>query len=81
MADIIDPKKKFNHRWKKDPRFEKGFDYDDPKYSDVPNGLKWALPIHEAISDPKEVERQQEREKAIKRKVETEFRKKNLKLV
>jgi hypothetical protein len=47
MANVIDPKKKFNHRWKTDPKFIKDFDYDDPKYADVPDDLKWAIPLTE----------------------------------
>ncbi len=66
MANIIDPKKKHSQHWKCDPQYEKGCDYDDPKYADVPDDLKWALPIHEAINKPEEMERQ----KRLKAEVE-----------
>lgn len=52
MSDVIDLKKKFNHKWKKDPRFIEGFDYEKPEYGDVPDSLKWALPIHECLEKP-----------------------------
>lgn len=73
MSDIIDLKKKFNHRWKNDPVFIEGFDYEKPEYADVPDGLKWSLPIHECLEKP-EVK---ERSKILR----TKFRNKILKLV
>ena len=52
MSDVIDLKKKNNHKWKKDQRFVKDFDYEKPEYADMPDGLKWALPIHECLEKP-----------------------------
>jgi len=41
-----------NHRWKRDPRFVQGFDYDHPKHAHVPADQKWMLPLFEAQKDP-----------------------------
>ena len=37
MGDVIDPSKKHNHRWKVDPRYEQGYDYNNPRDVDVPD--------------------------------------------
>jgi hypothetical protein len=52
MAKLIDLSKKFNHRWKTDPHFIEGFDYDHPKYANIPDDMKWMLPMHEAQKSP-----------------------------
>ena len=74
MAEIIDPKKKLNHKWKTDPRFIKDFDYEKPEYADVPNGLKWALPIHESANRPEEIQRQKRLQEKAQKKLELERR-------
>jgi hypothetical protein len=50
-------------------------------YDGVPDGLKWALPIHECLekAEVKEASRQLEAES--KARVKIEFRKKNIKIV
>lgn len=53
MSTVIDLSKRFNHRWKTDPLFVKGFDYDHPKYANVPDDCKWMLPMHEQQKDPR----------------------------
>ena len=58
MSDVIDLKKRWNHRWKTDPRFMKDFDYEKPEYANTPDGLRWALPLHEAANSPQELQRQ-----------------------
>ncbi|MEK7070823.1 MAG: hypothetical protein AAB966_03375, partial [Patescibacteria group bacterium] len=77
MSDIIYLKKKFNHRWKNDPRFMKDFDYEKPEYTDVPAGLKWALPIHECLEKPEVKERGKKLEADSKRSI----RKNKLRLI
>jgi len=77
MSDIIDLKKKLNHRWKNDPRFMKDFDYEKTEYADVPDGLKWALPIHECLERPEVKERGKKLEADSKRSI----RKNKLKLI
>lgn len=71
MSDVVDLKKKWNHRWKTDPRFIKGFDYEKPEHADVPDGLKWALPIHESLKAPEVKARsnkiREESEKRVKK--------------
>jgi hypothetical protein len=52
MSDIIDLWNKWTHRWTRDPIFMESFDYEKPEYVDVPDGLKWALPIHECLEKP-----------------------------
>ncbi|MCE3011085.1 MAG: hypothetical protein LW875_10780 [Proteobacteria bacterium] len=77
MSDVIDLKKKFNHKWKKDPRFIACFDYEKPEYGDVPDSLKWALPIHECLEKPEMKERSKRLEADSKRSI----RKSKLKLI
>jgi hypothetical protein len=79
MSDIIDLKKKWNHRWKTDPVFIEGFDYEKPEYADTPDGLRWALPIHECISRPEEVQRQKRVQEEAKKELEAERRANRLK--
>jgi hypothetical protein len=74
---IIDLKKKWNHRWKTDPRFMKDFDYEKPEYVDVPDSLKWALPIHECLEKPEMKERSKRHNADSKRSI----RKNKLKLI
>ncbi len=74
MSDIIDLKKKLNHRWKNDPVFMEGFDYEKPEYADVPDGLKWALPIHESVNKPEEIQRQKRVQEEAKKELESERR-------
>ncbi len=42
----------YNHRWKSDPLFVQGFDYDCAKYANVPGDQKWMIPLFEAQKDP-----------------------------
>ncbi len=50
-------------------------------YEDVPDTLKWALPIHECLEKPEVKEASRRLEVESKKRVETEFRKKNIKIV
>jgi len=52
VSKVIELSKRFNHRWKTDPAFERGFDYDSPKYAGVDDDLKWAIPMMEAQNKP-----------------------------
>jgi hypothetical protein len=52
MSKVIEIAKRFNHRWKTDPAFERGFDYDNPKYAGVDVDLKWAIPLIESQKRP-----------------------------
>ena len=49
-------------------------------YDDVPNGLKWAIPIHECLESADVKEASRKVEAKAKSKVELESRKKNIKL-
>ena len=66
MSDVINLSKKRNHRWKTDPRFIEGFDYEKPEYADTPDNLRWALPIHESISNPRVVAESKRRQEKIR---------------
>ncbi len=74
MSDVINLKNKLNHKWKTDPVFMEGFDYEKPEYSDVPDGLKWALPIHESVNKPEETQRQKRVREEAKKELESERR-------
>ncbi len=50
-------------------------------YDDVPDGLKWAIPIHECLEKPEVKEASRRMEAESKRRVEREFRKKTIKIV
>ncbi len=76
MGKVVDLQKRFNHLWRTNPLYIRGFDYDSPKYSHVANDLKWMLPIHEAVSSPAEKARAAQTESTAKAKVENEFRRK-----
>ncbi len=83
MAKVIELSKRFNDRWKTDKLFLKDFDYDHPKYANVPDDIKWMIPLREAQKSPEvirghaevaaqaaanlEKERRQERLKAFKK--------------
>lgn len=79
MSDVIDLKKKWNHRWKTDPVFMMGFDYERPEYADTPDGLRWSLPIHESVNKPEEVQRQKHLQEKVEEEVKTEKRAERLK--
>jgi len=51
MSTIIDLSQRFNHRWKTDRLYVKGFHYGQPKYANVPDDCKWMLPMHEQQND------------------------------
>ncbi len=42
-------------------------------YDDVPDNLKWGIPIHECLESPEVKQRSQKLEEEAKRKVEQEF--------
>lgn len=44
-------------------------------YEDVPDGLKWAIPVHECLEKPEVKERSRRLEKESKERIEKEFRK------
>lgn len=46
-------------------------------YEEVPDGLKWAIPIHECLEKPEVKEASHRLEQESKNKIEKEFRKKN----
>lgn len=51
-------------------------------YDDVPDGLKWAIPIHECLESPEVKERSRRLEEEAKLRVEKELRKKkNIKVI
>jgi hypothetical protein len=50
-------------------------------YEDVPDGLKWAIPIHECLERPEVKEASRRLVAESKKRVEKEFRKKKMKLV
>jgi hypothetical protein len=50
-------------------------------YEDVPDTLKWALPIHECLEKPEVQEASRRLEAESKLRFEKEFRKKNIKIV
>jgi hypothetical protein len=50
-------------------------------YDDVPDGLKWAIPIHECLEKPEVKEASHRLEQQSKNKIEKEFLKKQIKLV
>lgn len=72
MSDVIDLKKKLNLKWKSNPVFIEGFDYEKPEYADVPDGLTWALPIHESVNKPEEVQRQKRLHEEVKSKIKVD---------
>lgn len=49
-------------------------------YEDVPDGLKWALPIHERLESPEVKEASHRLEAESKKRVEKEFRRKKIKI-
>lgn len=54
----------------------------NPKnYEDVPDGLKWAIPIHECLESPEVKERSRKLEEESKARVEKEIRKKKIKMI
>jgi len=79
MSEVIDPKEKFNHRWKTDPKFIKGFDYDSPQYSDVPDDLKWAIPLSEHQDKPEFKAEMKRLEERVDQKIEAEKKSERLK--
>lgn len=50
-------------------------------YEDVPDTLKWALPIHECLEKSEVQDASRKLEAESKRRVENEFRKKNIKII
>jgi len=50
-------------------------------YEDIPDGLKWAVPIHECLDRPEVVERGQRLQMEAKKKVERELRKRIIKQI
>lgn len=46
-------------------------------YENVPDTLKWALPIHECLEKPEVIEASKRREAESKKRVEKEFKEKN----
>ena len=50
-------------------------------YDDVPDSLKWAIPIHECLESPEVKERSRRLEEESKARVEKEFRKKKITLI
>ena len=50
-------------------------------YEDVPDSLKWAIPIHECLESAEVKEASRIVEVKAKAKIEQEFRKKNIKIV
>ncbi len=74
MSKIIELSKRFNHRWKTDPAFERGFDYDNPKYAGVDDDLKWAIPMMEAQDQPEFIRRSNAAQERAARKVEAEMK-------
>jgi len=50
-------------------------------YEDVPDGLKWAIPIHECLESAEVKEASRRLETESKLRVESKFRKKNIKIV
>jgi hypothetical protein len=79
MAEVINPNKKFNHRWKTDPKFIKGFDYDSPEYADVPDDLKWAIPLSKHQDTPEFKAEMKRLEERVDRKIEAEKKSERLK--
>jgi hypothetical protein len=43
-------------------------------YEDVPDGLKWAIPIHECLEKPEVKERSRRLEEESKKRVKKEFK-------
>lgn len=78
MSDVINLKKKWNHRWKTDPRFIEGFDYEKPEDADTPDSLRWALPLHEAANSPQELQKQKRMMDEAKKTVAAEMKVKRL---
>jgi hypothetical protein len=72
MSKVIELSKRFNHRWKTDPAFEKGFDYDNPNYAGVDDDLKWAIPMMEAQKTPEAIQKAQTMKAQAIREVEEE---------
>lgn len=50
-------------------------------YDDIPDGLKWAIPIHECLESPGVKERSRRLEEESKASVEKELCKKKIKIV
>ncbi len=50
-------------------------------YEDVPDGLNWAIPIHECLEKTEVQEASRRLEAESKLRVENEFRKKKIKIV
>ena len=50
-------------------------------YEDVPDGLKWAIPIHECLESAEVKEASRRLEAESKQRVENEFRKKQIQIV
>lgn len=48
-------------------------------YDDVPDSLKWAIPIHECLESPEVKEHSRKLEEESKARVEKEFRKEKIK--
>lgn len=48
------------------------------QYDDVPDGLKWAIPIHECLESPEVKEASRKLEEEVKLRVEKEFCKKKI---
>lgn len=54
----------------------------NPKqYEDVPDGLKWAIPIHECLDSAEVKERSRRLEEEARARVDKEIRKKKIKIV
>lgn len=50
-------------------------------YDDVPDGLKWAIPIHECLESPEVKEASKRSDEASKARVQKEFRKKKITVI
>lgn len=48
------------------------------QYEDIPDGLKWAIPIHECLESPEVKERSRRLAEEAKARVEKEIRKKKI---
>ncbi len=51
------------------------------KYNDVPDGLQWAIPIHECLEKPEVKERSRRLQELAQREVEKELKRRKVKLV
>jgi hypothetical protein len=52
VISLQNEKQRWNQRWRFDPAFKQGFDYEKPEYATCPDDMRWLLPLAEHQKSP-----------------------------